>query len=168
MRSHSCAVTRVFLWFLGTGLATVWFVFTDPRFDYRLLFVGVLLPDVIDIPFGDARWAHSLTVTVGSLVLVMLVTAGRKPIRRLLLGLPIGMLLHLVWDGAFTATKVFWWPFIGSWGHTRVPALERGWLNVVLEILGGAIVWWAWRRFELADPQRRREFVRSGTLRERA
>ncbi len=158
----------MFLWFLGTGLVSVWFVFTDPRFDYRLLFVGVLLPDVIDVPFGNARWAHSLTVTVGALVVVMLVTAGRKPIRRLLLGLAIGMLLHLVWDGAFTATHVFWWPFIGSWGHTRVPSLERGWLNVVLEAIGAGIARWAWRRFELADPHRRREFVRSGTLRERA
>ena len=156
------------LWFLGTGLVSVWFVFTDPRFDYRLLFVGVLLPDLIDVPFGDAHWAHSLTVTVGALVLVMLLTAGRKPIRRLLLGLPIGMLLHLVWDGAFTATKVFWWPFIGSWGHTRVPSLERGWLNVALEVIGAGIAWWAWRRFELSDRERRREFMRSGTLRERA
>ena len=156
------------LWFLGTGLASVWFVFTDQRFDYRLLFVGVLLPDLIEVPFGDARWAHSLTVTVGVLALVMLVTAGRKPIRRLLLGLPIGMLLHLVWDGAFTATKVFWWPFAGSWGHTRVPSLERGWLNVFLEGVGAGIVVWAWRRFGLADAQRRREFVRTGVLRERA
>ncbi|CAN5527452.1 hypothetical protein BH10ACT2_BH10ACT2_06770 [soil metagenome] len=155
------------LWFLGTGLVTVWFVFTDPRFDYRLLFVGVLLPDIIDAPFGNARWAHSLTVTVGALALVMLVTAGRKPIRRLLLGLPIGMLLHLVWDGAFTATNVFWWPFSGGWGNTRVPSLERGWLNLVLELIGAAIAVWAWRRFGLADPDRRREFLRSGVLRER-
>ena len=156
------------LWFLGTGLLTVWFVFTDPRFDYRLLLVGVLLPDLIDVPFGDSRWAHSLTVTVGVMVLVMLATAGRKPIRRLLLGLPIGMLLHLVWDGAFTATKVFWWPFSGSWGNTRVPSLERGWLNLALELAGAAMLLWAWKRFKLAEPERRREFMRSGVLRERA
>lgn len=156
----------MFFWFLGTGLATVWFVFTDPRFDYRLLLVGVLLPDVIDAPFGNARWAHSLVATVATLVAVMLVTAGRKPIRRLLLGLPIGMLLHLVWDGAFAATEVFWWPFKGSWGNTRVPSLERGWLNVVLEVAGAAILWWAWRRFKLSEPERRRDFVRRGSLSE--
>lgn len=152
------------LWFLGTGLLTVWFVFTDPRFDYRLLLVGVLVPDVIDVPSGDTRWAHSLTVTVGVMVFVMLVTAGRKPIRRLLLGLPIGMLLHLVWDGAFSATKVFWWPFSGSWGKTRVPSLERGWLNVALELAGAAMLWWAWKRFKLAEPERRRQFIRCGSL----
>ncbi|MDP2292589.1 MAG: hypothetical protein Q8M22_15470 [Actinomycetota bacterium] len=154
----------MFLWFLGTAVLTVHFVFTDPRFDYRLLLVGAVLPDLIDVPFGQARWAHSLTIAVAVLTLVMLVTAGRKPIRRLLLGLPIGMLLHLVWDGAFAATKVFWWPFIGSWGDNQVPSLERGWLNLVMEVAGAAMLWWVWRTFGLAAPERRRQFVEHGTL----
>jgi hypothetical protein len=156
----------VLLWFLGTAILTVHFVFTDPRFDYRLLLVGAVLPDIIDVPFGQARWAHSLTVAVGTLALVMLVTAGRKPIRRLLLGLPIGMLLHLVWDGAFAATKVFWWPFTGSWGDNEVPSLERGWLNLPLELAGAAMLWWVWRHFHLADAARRRQFLHEGTLSE--
>lgn len=154
----------MFLWFLGTALVSVWYVFTDPRFDYRLLLVGALLPDIIDLPIGQARWAHSLTVAVGALALVMLVTAGRKPIRRFLLGAPIGMLLHLVWDGAFSSTKVFWWPFSGSWGHTDVPSLQRGVWNVVMEAIGAGILVWAWRRFHLADPARRAAFVRDGVL----
>ena len=155
------------LWFLGTSLATVFYVFTDPRFDYRLLLVGALLPDIIDAPFGQARWAHSLTVAVGTLTLVMLVTAGRKPIRRFLLGAPIGMLLHLVWDGAFSSAKVFWWPFSGDWGSVRVPSLERAWwLDVLMELAGAVLLRWSWRRFGLADPQRRQQFVRHGTLTE--
>jgi hypothetical protein len=155
------------LWFLGTALVSVWYVFTDPRFDYRLLLVGALLPDLVDVPSGNARWAHSLTVAVGALALVMLVTAGRKPIRRLLLGLPIGMLLHLVFDGAFASTKVFWWPFSGGWGSVRVPSLERvWWLDLLMELAGAALLWWSWRRFGLADPARRQQFVRHGTLTE--
>ena len=63
----------MFLWFIGTAVVTVWYVFRDPRFDYRLLAVGAVLPDVIDLPGGYARWAHSLTVSVGALVVVMLV-----------------------------------------------------------------------------------------------
>jgi hypothetical protein len=156
----------VFLWFLGTSLLTVWFVFTDPRFDYRLLLLGSVLPDLIDLPGAHAHWAHSLTVAVGTLAVVMMVTAGRKPIRRLLLGLPIGMLLHLGWDGAFTSTKVFWWPFAGSWGHVRVPSLQRGWLDVAMELAGAAMLWWAWRTFGLGDAERRRRFVRHGLLSE--
>ncbi len=154
------------LWFLGTALLSVWYVFSDPGFDYRLLLLGSLLPDLIDVPFGQARWAHSLTVAVGALALVMLVTAGRRPIRRLLLGLPIGMLLHLVWDGAFASTTVFWWPFSGDWGDVTVPSLDRPVLGVVMELAGAAMLWWAWKRFGLNDPERRSRFWRSGTLTE--
>ncbi|MDO8391808.1 MAG: hypothetical protein Q7V57_15135 [Actinomycetota bacterium] len=156
----------MFLWFLGTAIVSVWFVFSDPRFDYRLLLVGALLPDIVDVPFGQARWAHSLTVAVGALALVMLVTAGRKPIRRLLLGAPIGMLLHLVWDGAFAATKVFWWPFSGSWGENQVPSLERGVLNVAMELIGAGILVWVWKRFDLAAAERRSAFWHHGLLTE--
>ena len=138
----------MFFWFLGTALAAVWFVFRDPRFDYRLLLVGAVLPDVIDLPVRRATWAHSVTVAVAVLAAVMLATAGRKPARRLLLPLPIGMFLHLVFDGAFSATKVFWWPFSGGWGHTRLFSLQRGWWNVPLELAGLALGVWMLRRFE--------------------
>ena len=152
------------MWFIGTAVVSVWFVFRDPRCDYGLLAVGAVLPDVIDLPGGHARWAHSLTVAVGVLVAVMLVTAGRKPIRRLMLALPIGMLMHLVWDGAFASTSVFWWPFTGSWGNVRVPSLQRGWLNAAFAAAGVLILAWMWRRCELADPQRRNALIHHGLL----
>ena len=154
----------MFLWFVGTAVASVWYVFRDPRFDYRLLAVGALLPDAIDLPARQARWAHSLVVSVGALVLVMVVTAGRKPIRRLLLAVPIGMLLHLVWDGAFSSTHVFWWPFAGSWGHVRLPSLQRGWTNVAFEIAGAVLMVWMWRRCNLSDGARRDALIRHGVL----
>ena len=154
----------MFLWFIGTAVVSVWYIFRDPRVDYRLLAVGSIVPDVIDLPGRHAHWAHSLTVAVGTLALVMLVTAGRKPIRRLLLAVPIGMLMHLVWDGAFASTKVFWWPFAGSWGNVRVPSLQRGWLNVAFEAAGALLLAWMWRRCELADPQRRKALIHHGLL----
>ena len=155
------------LWFIGTAVFSVWYVFRDARFDYRLLTVGALLPDAIDLPGGHARWAHSLTVAVATLVLVMLVTAGRKPVRRLLLAMPIGMLLHLVWDGVFASTHVLWWPFAGSWGNLRVPSLQRGWLNVPFELAGALMLAWMWRQCELSDPRRRADLVRNGVLQQR-
>ena len=69
----------MFLWFLGTALVSVYFVFTDPRFDYRLLLVGSLVPDLIDVPFGQARWAHSwLNVAMEAAGAAMLWWAWRR------------------------------------------------------------------------------------------
>ena len=159
----------MFFWFIGTAIVAVWYVFRDPRFDYRLLVVGSVLPlgDAAFAP-GDGpgmRWMHSLAFSVGLLVVVMAVTAGRKPRRKLLLGLPIGTFLHLVFDGAWATTDVFWWPF-GGWslaGH-RLPEVQRGWLSILLEAAGIAIVVWIWRRDRLAEPARRRELLRNGRL----
>lgn len=154
----------MFVWFVVTSVATVRLVFADPRFDYRLLVVGALLPDVIDLPFGRAGAGHSITAAVAVLVVVMVATAGRRPVRRLLLGLPIGMLLHLVWDGAFTLTTVFWWPFSGGWGDHAIPSVARGWWNVPLEVGAIAALVVGWRRFGLADSLRRTALWRHGTL----
>jgi membrane-bound metal-dependent hydrolase YbcI (DUF457 family) len=158
----------MFLWFIGTSVVSVWYVFRDARFDYRLLAVGALVPDIIDVPNGHARWAHSLIVSVATLLAVMLITAGRKPIRRLLLAIPIGMFLHLVWDGVFASTHVLWWPFAGSWGSLRVPSLQRGWLNIGFELVGAALLAWMWHRCELSDPARRRALIRRGELMQRS
>jgi hypothetical protein len=155
----------MFLWFLGTAVVTIWFVFRDPRFDYRLLLVGAVLPAIADAPFGGARWFHSVTVTVVLLGVLMLATAGRKPIRRTLLGLPVGMLLHLVFTGAWTDTRVFWWPFTGlGFDDATHPVWARGWWNLPLELIGAALCWWVVRTAELADPERRRWFYRTGQL----
>ena len=34
----------MFFWFVGTAIITVGVVFRDPRFDYRLLIVGSVIP----------------------------------------------------------------------------------------------------------------------------
>lgn len=156
------------LWFVATAVLSVHFVFRDPRFDYRWLVVGVLLPDVVDVWFGGARVMHSLTGAVGALVLVMLVTAGRRPIRKRLIAIPIGMLLHLVFDGAFDATNVFWWPFTSGFGDAELPVVSRGWWNLGLEAIGAALLVWAWRLFGLADPERRALLRSQGQLIARA
>jgi hypothetical protein len=154
----------VFLWFIGTAVITVWYVFRDPRFDYRLLVVGSVAPE-IDALFGGMRWLHSLSFSVALLGVVMLVSIGRKQLRRLLLGLPIGMLLHLVFDGAWATTDVFWWPFSGaSLGDEPLPSAQRGGWNVLLEAIGLLIIVWVWRRAELAEPARRRAVLRTGRL----
>jgi membrane-bound metal-dependent hydrolase YbcI (DUF457 family) len=155
----------VLLWFVATSVLTIHLVFTDPRFDYRPLVVGALLPDLVDAPFGGARAMHSLTTPVVLVVVAMAVSVGRRQLRRRLLAVPIGILLHIVFDGAFTDTHVFWWPFSGGFHGARLPIVERGIaLDVLLEAIGLALVVWSWRAFGLADPERRRWFVRTGQL----
>ena len=154
----------MFFWFIGTAVLAVWYVFRDPRFDYRLLIVGSVLPE-LDAVTGGMWVMHALLFSVGLLTVVMLATAGRKPVRRLLLGLPIGTFLHLVFDGAWASTEVFWWPFGGtSFGDEPLPSVGRGWWSVVLEVIGLVLVAFVWRGARLADPEGRAQFWRTGQL----
>lgn len=159
------SLSRVILWFVATSVLAVRFVFRDPRFDYRLLVVGALLPDAIDVFFGGARLLHTLVFSVGLMTLIMLASRRGSMLRRRLLPLAIGTLMHLVFDGAFANTDVFWWPFTGtSFEGARLPVAERGLLNVVLELAGAAGVVWIIRRHGLTDRTARRRFVATGEL----
>lgn len=150
---------------VGGAVLAVWAVFRDPTFDYRPLILGVLLPDLIDAPFGGARVMHSVIGSVALLALVMALTTGNRARRKRWLGLPIGTFLHLILDGAFANTKVFWWPFTGfGFDDARLPVVQRGIVNVALELAGLALCAFLWRRFQLADPRRRRRFLREGRL----
>jgi hypothetical protein len=152
----------MFFWFIGTAVLAVGYVFRDPRFDYRLLVVGSVLP-LVDGLFGGAL--HSITVSIVVLAVMMLATSGRKPIRKMLLGLPIGMFLHLVFDGAWNNTDVFWWPFTGlSFGDDPWPITDRGVMSVLLELVGLGLCAWIWRNNKLGAPESRRRFMKDGLL----
>lgn len=153
------------LWFVGTAVAAIWYVFRDPRFDYRLVIVGALLPPVVDAWSGGAWVMHSLTASVVLLAVVMLATIGRRPLRRTLLGLPLGTFVHLVFTGAWTLTAVFWWPFSGlSFDDTPLPVVSRGWWNLPLEVIGAVLVVYIYRSARLAEPAARRRFLATGQL----
>jgi hypothetical protein len=134
------------LWFVGLSALLVWEVFHDPRIDYRLVVAGALLPDVVDGVLGGPRVLHSLTFSVALLAVVMAATAGRgrRLVRRRLLAVPIGTFLHLVLDGMWARTDVFWWPFTGwSFGDAPLPSFERSPpIVVVMEVAGLVALWW--------------------------
>jgi hypothetical protein len=154
----------VFLWFAGGAFVLVWFVFRSPAVDYRLVIVGALLP-LVELPFGSPRVLHSLTGAVALLVLAMVATPRHRLVQRRLIAIPIGVFVHLLLDGVWTDTDAFWWPFSGlAWSGARLPELERGALDVVLEVAGAAALWWCWRRFRLYEPDRRQRFWRTGQL----
>lgn len=158
------------LWFAGMAVVVVWLVFRDPALDLRLVVAGALLPDAVDgllsLAGVSGPWpAHTLLASAGLLAGVMLATRGRRLLRRRLLALPIGSLLHLVLDGAWADTAAFWWPALGAdVGEQALPSVERGAVNVVLELAGLAALAWAWARFRLSDPKRRRQLLRTGRV----
>jgi membrane-bound metal-dependent hydrolase YbcI (DUF457 family) len=154
----------VLLWFVGPSILIVWSVFRSPAADYRLVAAGALLP-LVELPFGEPRLFHSLTGAAVLLGAVMLGARGQRLVQRRLLGLPIGVLMHLVLDGAWADTHGFWWPFLGTpWSRSELPELGRGAFDVVLELVGAAACWWGWRRFRLDEPDRRQLFLLTGRV----
>lgn len=152
------------LWFAGLSAVIVWSVFQSPAIDYRMVALGAVLPS-IEALSGEMWVAHSLLFPVAVMTLVMLATVGRRLRRRRWLGLPIGLFLHLALDGAWADTGTFWWPFAGaSLGTAPAPEIDRGLLTLGMEVVGAAALVWAWRRFGLSDPDRRRLFARTGQL----
>ena len=159
----------MFFWFIATSIWSVWFVFRDPKFDYRLLAIAALTPDLVDgllQAFGLAHGAmHSVATSIAVLFAIMIATAGRRPSRQRLLAIPIGLFMHLIFDGAFSATKTFWWPLTGiALGDKSLPSVERGILNLPLELLGFVACIIAWRDFALSDKTRRSKFLKTGSL----
>lgn len=158
------------LWFAGMALVAVWVVFRDPALDHRLVVAGALLPDVVDglldlLGLAGPWPAHTLAANVGFLGVVMLATRGRRLLRRQLLALPIGTFLHLVLDGVWADASVFWWPGLGAdVGSQRLPSLDRGTADIVLELAGLVALIWVWRRFRLAEAPRRAVFLRTGRV----
>lgn len=154
------------LWFAGLSLVAMWVVFRDPAIDHRLVVVGALLPDVLDGAIGQAAVGHSLAFAVALLFGVMGVTIGRRSLRRRVLAVPIGWFFHLVFDGVWSQTALFWWPLQGfDFPDVSVPAFDRPiGLVIVMEVVGLLTLAWAYRRFGLTDSARRTNFVRTGRI----
>lgn len=154
----------MFFWFIGTAVLSIGVIFRDPHFDYRLLIVGSVIP-LGDGLFGGARVLHSVTVCAGLLAVLMLATGRGRPLRKLVLGLPIGMILHLVFDGIWNNSEVFWWPFFGfPFDDAELPVVEHGMWGIPLEGVGLMICVWLWWNNTFSDGASRRRFFRDGEL----
>lgn len=152
------------VWYLATAAAGVWAVFDSPAIDYRFVLLGAALP-VAEVVLGQPGPLHSLPVVVAVLAAVMLATTGRRLVRRRLLGIPIGLMAHLVFSGSWADTDAFWWPLTGlSLSDAEPPELARGGFTVVLEVAGIALALWWIRRVGLDRPEARTEFRRTGRL----
>lgn len=154
------------IWFAAASVLIVAFVFRSAGLDYRAVIVGSLLP-LLEALLGGPRLLHSMVGAVAVLAVVMVATRNRRLVRRRYLGVPIGLMCHLVLDGSFTDTETFWWPLSGwSFAPGQIPALEHLGLSLVLEVVGVGLAVWAWRLFGLQDPVRRTRFLADGRLEE--
>lgn len=153
------------VWFAVGAVVAVALVFESAAMDMRLVMLGALLP-VAEGAVGGPWVLHTPAFGVVVLAAVMLVARGRRLIQRRWLGVPIGLLAHLVLDGTWADTGIFWWPFAGvdTLGDGPLPEFGRGATGVVLEVGGLALGAWAWRRFGLDRPEARRAFLRQGRL----
>jgi hypothetical protein len=153
------------LWFAGMSVLIVWIVFQSPALDFRFVILGALIP-TIEALLGAPYVLHTLVGAVLLLVVVVVATRHRRLVRRRWLGIPIGMMLHLVLDATWSRAELFWWPFLGdALGEGTVPELDRAWpVILLLEVVGAAVLAWEWSRFGLGDPERRQRFLRTGRL----
>ena len=153
-------------WFVGTALIAMWFTFRDPAIDHRLVILGALMPDVLDMVLGDTKFMHTLAAPISLLTVLMVITIGRRQLRRHALAIPIGVFWHAVFDGAWMNTDVFWWPLTRvANGDVSIPPTEREALVVVcMELVGLVLLMWSWRLMGMGQASRRRLFLRSGRL----
>jgi hypothetical protein len=153
------------LWYTAGAVFLVWNVFQSPGLDMRAVALGALLPLVLDAPFTEQAYAHTLLAPIAAMTVVMLATLGRgrRLARRRLLGVPIGWFCGLVLSGAWAHHEVFWWPLFGT-DLPSVPLLPPVGIIVLEEALGALAAWWCYRRFGLADPRRREQLWRNGRV----
>ena len=154
----------MFFWFVVTAPFLVAEIFKSPIVDYRLVAVGAALP-LVEIFFGQAFVLHTLLAPVLVLTVVMLTTMNRRLVRRRLLGIPIGMFFHLVLDGTWSSSVLFWWPAFGfSLADEAVPETTGiGW-RILLEMLGIGLAFVAYRRYNLDQPPVRARLAKTGHL----
>ena len=114
------------------------------------------------LPVRQLALAHTLVFAVGVLTLVMAVTVNRRPWRTRLIAVPVGLLVHLVLHGVVGRSSLLYWPFLGSWGASSLWPGVAG--AAIRELVGLVAAGWIWRRFGLAQPDRRALFVRTGRL----
>lgn len=158
-------------------------VFRDPKVDIRFLLLGIILPDLVDLPLGTVAladrystgelWAHSLTLPTIYMVGVLLIT-GRGRRRRAYMALGVGWLFHLLLDGIWVDPEVLFWPFFGDIPAGGTPFWPLAWERAVSdpwrwvkEVVGIAYLSWLWVTLGLGSSRRRREVIATGRLPDR-
>jgi hypothetical protein len=156
----------VLLWFVAVAVCAVLFVFDSPAVDYRFVAAGGVLP-LLEAITGRPYILHTLLGSVALMTLAMVVTIGRRVLRRRLLGIPIGTFVFLVASTSWTRTELFWWPVAGldEIGVAPLPEYSHPVVVLVLlELAGIGLLVWVARRFRMTVRANRAELRRTGRL----
>ncbi len=155
----------MFLWFAVVAAVLVAEIFQSPMVDYRIVALGAVLPlsDLVLSSAGLGTVFHSLLAPIVILAVVMATTVGRRLLRRRLLGIPIGMFLHLVLDGTWADQSLFWWPLFGL-ELSDIPERSGLVFRLGLEVVAVGVAVVAYRRYGLDDVQNRERLIRQGHL----
>ena len=139
-------------------------------FDYRLVMLGTMLPDIIDKPIGllfrsafpnSRLFAHTLLFSV--LLLSVGLWRCRKKQKNGVLLLGVASFIHIVLDGMWDIPQTLFWPLL-SWSF---PPRAGDWLAESLEhflhdpfLMGTEIIGFAILFFFVVRSVRRKEFKR--------
>lgn len=151
------------IWFAVVSAVIVAEVFQSPMVDYRIVAFGALVPLIDLVSPVEVPFLHSLLAPILALTAIMAATVGRRLLRRRLLGVPIGMFLHLVLDGSWSDQAMFWWPLFGS-DVGSAPEATNVALRLGLDVVGVAVAVVAYRRYGLAQAENRQLLWRRGHL----
>ncbi len=128
--------------------------------------LGAVTPIAVDLLTPGYAAAHTLLGAVLLFIAVIVATRKRRHLRRRLIGFSIGVFFHLILDLTWTREVLFWWPLLGSEVDTPgFGAWDRPVVVLLaMELVGAAVLFWAYRRFGLNDATLREDFMRTGHL----
>ena len=136
---------------------TAWFVSLGNLIDIRVLFIGSLLPDIIDKPLGYFLLRETLSsvrIYCHTLLFFILITLAGLVLYRYrrqtwLLVLSFGTLAHLLCDYMWLTPQTLFWPLYGSgfiekdlshWPEQLFTIILPDPLTYIPEIVGGIIL----------------------------
>ena len=139
-----------------------WLTTLGKYVDIRLLFIGALLPDIIDKPLGHLFFRETLSngrVFAHTLLFFIIIALiglylYRSRSQLWLLVIAFGTLVHLILDQMWQAPQTLLWPVFGfafprgditGWIQNTLKALLSNPAVYIPELIGaGILIWFAW------------------------
>jgi inner membrane protein len=145
------------------------FIIRKQRMDYRLLFLGALLPDLIDKPLGHLILPENNGRIIGHTLLFSFIFLMVALFYKRFLPLSLGISFHQLLDFTFLDQRGSLWPFLGGfettdfeltrWYHALTePVVISGEIIGLSALIGFIIIGHLYR------PDHLKYFLRTGNL----